>query len=103
MLKNKILELKLIAIKNKIICLTETYLSVENVKKAKIAIPNFQLIHKDREKKYKFWGSAFYENNTLNISKMNWFVSLALRITDSNDKVFNIMCIYRSPNLSNEE
>ena len=48
-MSNKITELKLIANKYKIICITETHLSVENVKETEIAIPNFDLMCEDRK------------------------------------------------------
>ena len=59
-MRNKITELKLIANKSKMICITETDLSDENVKEAEIAIPNFELVQEDRKNNTNFRRTDFY-------------------------------------------
>ena len=78
---------------------------MENVKEEEIAILKFKLIQKigkiiDLEE------AAIYVHNTLKISKLDWFKkneSLALKMTDPNNKVFDIIWIYRSPNLNKKD
>ena len=55
--------------KYKIICITETHLSAENIKEAEIAIPHFELLEEDRKNINFFSGSDIYVHSTLKISK----------------------------------
>ena len=51
-------------------------------------------------------GKAIHVNNTLRISKLNWLAkteSLALRITDSERKFWDVIYKYRSLNFSKED
>ena len=61
----------------KIICITETHLSAENVKELEIEIPKFKLIWEDMKNKTNF-GETLY--NTLKHIKWIGLKKLILRI-----------------------
>ncbi len=72
-LRNKITQLKLISNKSKIICITETYLSVENISNCRKCKNSGNRITKwywKIRKKARFRGSAILPK-TLKMSKLN--------------------------------
>ena len=105
-MRNKIIELRQVANQYKIICITESHLAPENVTEAEVSIPNFRTFREDRSDNSGFGGSVIYVHNSLKVSKLDWFAkteSLAVKIHTSNDKILNVICVYRSPNLTKVE
>lgn len=105
-MRNKTTELKHIASKYKVICITESCLSADHVADAEVSIPNFKMFREDRSDNSGFGGSVIFVHNSLNVSKLDWFEkseSLAVKINVSSGKILNVICVYRSPNLTKEE
>ena len=95
-------ELKHIAKKYKVICVTETHFSSKSIEEAEVEIPNFNIFREDRSENSSFGGSVIYVHKSLSVTKLDWFdksESLAVKITISN-KILNVICVYRSPNLT---
>ena len=99
-------ELRHIAKKYRIICIVESHLSSLNVEEAEVTIPNFRVFREDRKNNSGFGGSVIFVHNSLKVSKLDWFEnteSLAVKVHISNDKIVNVVCVYRSPNLTKAE
>lgn len=96
-------ELRHIAQKYKIICVTETHLSNSSIEEAEVSLPNFTMFREDRSDNSGFGGSAIFVHKSLTVSKLDWFdktESVAVKVTFSNKNSMEIICVYRSPNLT---
>ena len=66
-------------------------------------MPNFSIFREDRSDNSGFGGSAIFVHSSLNVSKLDWFKnteSVAVNVRISNKKSMQVICVYRSPNLS---
>ena len=69
-------------------------------------MPNFSIFREDRSDKSCFGGSAIFVHNSLTVTKLDWFKnteSVAVNVRFSNKKSMEIICVYRSPNLTKQE
>ena len=76
------------------------------IEEAEVSLPNFSIFREDRSDKSGFGGSAIFVHNSLTVTKLDWFKnteSVAINVGFSNRKSIDVLCVYRSPNLTRTE